>query len=64
LPNKIQNKFIGLLHSEVRDDVISKIMTRKYFSLLFACTLDDAHEEKMSQAVGYDMPVLPTERFL
>uniref|UniRef100_H3ANM7 DUF4371 domain-containing protein n=1 Tax=Latimeria chalumnae TaxID=7897 RepID=H3ANM7_LATCH len=49
----IQNKFINLLGSTVRHEIISRIKQAKYFSILFVCSPDVAHKEQMYQIIRY-----------
>uniref|UniRef100_H3ACY8 HAT C-terminal dimerisation domain-containing protein n=1 Tax=Latimeria chalumnae TaxID=7897 RepID=H3ACY8_LATCH len=41
----IQNEFINLLGNTVRQELISRIKETKYYSIIFDCTLDTAHNE-------------------
>lgn len=53
LSPQIQNEFIHLLASTVRNQLISDIKRNKYYGLLFDSTPDIAHREQMSQVFRY-----------
>ena len=53
LSPRIQNEFIELLGSSVRDNLLEDIKTSRYYGLLFDSTPDIAHREQMSQVVRY-----------
>ncbi|XP_071035681.1 zinc finger MYM-type protein 1-like [Parasteatoda tepidariorum] len=49
----IQNEFIHLLASTVRNQLINDIKRNKYYGLLFDSTPDISHREQMSQVARY-----------
>ncbi|XP_035230146.1 uncharacterized protein LOC118202101 [Stegodyphus dumicola] len=53
LSPQIQNEFIHLLASIVRNQLISDIKRNKYYGLLFDSTPDITHREQMSQVFRY-----------
>lgn len=53
LSPQIQNEFIHLLASTVRNQLINDIKRNKYYGLLFDSTPDIFHREQMSQVVRY-----------
>ncbi|GBM30112.1 Zinc finger MYM-type protein 5 [Araneus ventricosus] len=50
---KIQNEVIEILGNKVRSEILSKVKSAKYFSIIFDCTSDTAHIEQMSQIIRY-----------
>lgn len=53
LSPQIQNEFISLLASSVRNQLISDILRNKYYGILFDSTPDIAHREQFSEVVRY-----------
>ncbi|XP_050065351.1 zinc finger MYM-type protein 1-like [Aphis gossypii] len=53
LSNKIQNEFINLLGSKVRNEIIHRIKNSKYFSIIFDSTPDVSRKEQLCQIIRY-----------
>lgn len=49
----VQNEFIHLMASTVRQSLLKNIRKAKYYGLMFDSTPDQAHREQMSEVVRY-----------
>ncbi|KAL4083909.1 hypothetical protein QTP88_029225 [Uroleucon formosanum] len=49
----IQDEFLEIMAKRVKDEILSKIIEAKYYSILFDCTPDIAHQEQMTQVIRY-----------
>ncbi|XP_048344871.1 uncharacterized protein LOC125428571 isoform X2 [Sphaerodactylus townsendi] len=49
----IQNEFIHLMASAVRQNILRKIRSAKYYGIMFDSTPDLAHSDQMSEVVRY-----------
>lgn len=49
----IQNELISLAATKVRRHILQDIKDAKYFSILFDCTTDVAHQEQLVQIIRY-----------
>ncbi|GBN89158.1 hypothetical protein AVEN_214764-1 [Araneus ventricosus] len=50
---KIQNEVIEIFVNKVHSEILNKVKSAKYFSIIFDCTPDTAHVEQMSQIIRY-----------
>ena len=70
LSPEIQNEFIQLLASTIKEKLLCDIQRPKYFELMFDSTPDAAHREQMSETIRYvdknfeDKTVVVKELFL
>lgn len=53
LSPEIQNEFIQLLASTVREKLVYDIQRAKYYGIMFDSTPDAAHQEQMSETIRY-----------
>ncbi|XP_077263727.1 zinc finger MYM-type protein 1-like [Temnothorax americanus] len=53
LSPSVQNEFIHLMASTVRQNLLRSIRKAKYYGLIFDSTPDQAHREQMSEVVRY-----------
>ncbi|KAL4153931.1 hypothetical protein QTP88_001764 [Uroleucon formosanum] len=49
----IQNEFLEIISNKIKREIISKIKSIKYYSIIFDCTPDTSHEEQMSKMIRY-----------
>jgi len=49
----IQNEFLEIISDKIKREIISKIKSTKYYSIIFDCTPDTSHEEQMSKMIRY-----------
>ena len=49
----IQNEFIALLASQVRQKIVKDIKDAKYYAIMFDSTPDLSHTDQMSQIIRY-----------
>lgn len=49
----IQNEFLEIIATKIRDKILSDTKEAKYFSVMFDCTPDVSHLEQMSQVIRY-----------
>ncbi|XP_065642989.1 uncharacterized protein LOC136074582 [Hydra vulgaris] len=51
---QVQNKIITLVGEKVKGEILSRIIINaKYYSLLFDCTPDVSHKERLSEVIRY-----------
>lgn len=48
LGKDIQNELLNLMSSQIIKEIVAKIHTAKYFSIILDCTQDISHQEQMS----------------
>ncbi|XP_018494653.1 zinc finger MYM-type protein 1-like [Galendromus occidentalis] len=53
LSNRTQNKFIEKLGERVRQKIIERVKTAKYFTMIFDSTPDLSHKDQTSQVLRY-----------
>lgn len=51
--HNIQNEFLHIIASKIREIILKNIKEAKYFSMMFDCTPDIDHVEQMSQGMRY-----------
>ena len=49
----VQNEFIELLASQVRQKIVKEIKEAKYYAILYDSTPDLSHTDQMSQIIRY-----------
>ncbi|KAL4154154.1 hypothetical protein QTP88_001987 [Uroleucon formosanum] len=49
----IQNEFLEIISDKIKREIISKIKSTKYYSIIFDRTPDTSHEEQMSKIIRY-----------
>ncbi|GBP70307.1 Zinc finger MYM-type protein 1 [Eumeta japonica] len=59
----VQNEFIHLMATTVRQSLLRTIRKSKYYGLMFDSTADQAHHEQMSEVVRYVKLILRENQF-
>jgi len=49
----IQNELVIIMGQQVKQEILNRINKSKYFSILFDCTLDVSHQEKLTEIIRY-----------